>query len=264
MACDCVSEGTARPKLAFATRRNASRPSDKAREAGAPQSSTATPVRARARAGSGQMYLISTGTWKAAKAKRFGIKKVWQKMRAAARIGAGLLSWLTRARLALQRQPSLRSHSHQRRPWQRGFPGASSLTSQRCRTRTLRKVRASAQLHQRARTGVPVLLALAAGTLQVRGGHPLGASWALATNPVSRAGAAKPSMLWALMVGACATRSGGPPSKVGAIAAKPGLPACRSPPIVGHRLTRGAGYLSGAWRPAACEHYGVKVAACEA
>jgi hypothetical protein len=72
-----------------------------AREAGAPQSSTATPVRARARAGSGQMYLISTGTWKAAKAKRFGIKKAWQKMRAAARIGAGLLRWLTRARLAL-------------------------------------------------------------------------------------------------------------------------------------------------------------------
>jgi hypothetical protein len=71
------------------------------RDAGAPQNSTTTPEGGCALAGSGQMYLNSTSGWKASKAKRFGIKKAWQKTRAAARIGLGLLRWLSRARHAV-------------------------------------------------------------------------------------------------------------------------------------------------------------------
>ena len=40
--------------------------------------------------------------WKASKPKRFGIKKALQKMRAAARVGARLRRWLSRARTSLR------------------------------------------------------------------------------------------------------------------------------------------------------------------
>ena len=54
---------------------------------------------ARARAGTADAPSFPVATLRRApKAKRFGIKKATQKMRAAARVGAGLRRWLSRAR----------------------------------------------------------------------------------------------------------------------------------------------------------------------
>ena len=55
------------------------------RQPGPPQTRPAAPIK-----------------WRASKPKRFGIKKAWQKMRAAARVGAMLRRWVSRARTSLR------------------------------------------------------------------------------------------------------------------------------------------------------------------
>ena len=65
------------------------------RQPGPPQTRPAAPIK-----------------WRASKPKRFGIKKAWQKMRAAARVGAMLRRWVSRARTSLREAALARARAH--------------------------------------------------------------------------------------------------------------------------------------------------------
>jgi hypothetical protein len=88
-------------------------PSAAAGAAPTPNPQTGSSLRSRARSlpGPTQARPTEPNKWMAPKPKRFGIKKAWQKMRAASRVGAGLQRWLSRGRAALQAAALARSRA---------------------------------------------------------------------------------------------------------------------------------------------------------